>query len=598
MDRVNTTSAVCSVFAGVLTCYVGLKVYKKRQVKKKALKKREESRRALQDVQRSVATDDPLTASKRREILSLTLAQLSQQLRDGQLSAVQVLQAFQEKAISENDKLNCLTEPVPDALARAEGLDAGGGKEGLLHGVPVSIKDNVNIKGMATTMGVTKHLDIPADEDAVIVQVLKKQGAVPFVKTNVPQTLLSMACSNPVFGETLNPVDPTRSPGGSSGGEGALIRSGGSVLGVGSDIAGSARIPAHFCGIHGFKPTAYRIRWASLVSSHTGPVSLLSSIQKEQKRLGAIIWLDTRLKVVVSAPGLLARDVDSLALGMKALLVPDMFQLDPLVVPIPFRQEIYDDKKPMRIGYFPALQSCPPTPSMGRAVIMAKEALEKAGHTLVVFDPPDQMYAIMDLAFRLISADGGKTFYTEWLKDEIIDDRIKSQVSLMTMPYYLRNIMGFLLRPIWPRVSRNMSYRLLGSIYELWQRLVEREEYIQKFLADWREKELDVLLCPAFAIPACKPQHAGPIILAASYTVLFNLLNFPAGVVPVTTVTEEDDRLLDDWRGYGNDLFDRLFKQTSRGAVGLPVAVQCVALPWQEEKCLRLMKEVETVCPV
>eukprot|EP00058_Branchiostoma_floridae_P017075 XP_002602563.1 hypothetical protein BRAFLDRAFT_227209 [Branchiostoma floridae] len=127
---------------------------------------------------------------------------------------------------------------------------------------------------------------------------------------------------------------------------------------------------------------------------------------------------------------------------------------------------------------------------------------------------------------------------------------------------------------------------------------VSLQEYIQKFLADWREKELDVLLCPAFAIPACKPEHAGPIIYAASYTVLFNLLNFPAGVVPVTTVTEEDDRLLDDWRGYGNDLFDRLFKQTTRGAVGLPVAVQCVALPWQEEKCLRLMKEVETVCPV
>ncbi|XP_078575872.1 fatty-acid amide hydrolase 1-like [Branchiostoma floridae x Branchiostoma japonicum] len=580
MDRViNTTSAVCSVFAGVLTCYVGLKVYKKRQVKKKALKKREDSRRALQDVQRYVATDDPLTASKRQEILSLTLPQLSQQLRDGQLSAVQVLQAFQEKATLENDKLNCLTEPVPDALARAEVLDAGGDKVGLLHGVPVSIKDNVNIKGMATTMGVTKHLDIPADEDAVIVQVLKKQGAVPFVKTNVPQTLLSMACSNPVFGETLNPVDPTRSPGGSSGGEGALIRSGGSVLGVGSDIAGSARIPAHFCGIHGFKPTAYRISPKGFKSSSPGQQG------------------------VVSAPGLLARDVDSLALGMKALLVPDMFQLDPLVVPIPFRQEVgqslyYEDKKPMRIGYFPTLQSCPPTPSMGRAVILAKEALEKAGHTLIVFDPPDQMYAIMDLTFRLISADGGKTFYTEWLKDEIIDDRIKSQVSLMTMPYYLRKIMGFLLRPIWPRVSRNLSHRLLGSIYELWQRLVEREEYIQKFLADWREKELDVLLCPAFAIPACKPQHAGRIISAASYTALFNLLNFPAGVVPVTTVTEEDDRLLDDWRGYGNDLIDRLFKQTTRGAVGLPVAVQCVALPWQEEKCLRLMKEVETVCPV
>ncbi|XP_019645307.1 PREDICTED: uncharacterized protein LOC109486058 [Branchiostoma belcheri] len=102
MDIANTSTAVCSVLAGVLSCYVGLKVYRRQQVKKKALKKREESRRALQDVLRSVATDDQPTAAKRREILSLTLPQLSQQLRDGQLSAVQVLQAFQEKVRHSN----------------------------------------------------------------------------------------------------------------------------------------------------------------------------------------------------------------------------------------------------------------------------------------------------------------------------------------------------------------------------------------------------------------------------------------------------------------------------------------------------------------
>ncbi|CAH1243437.1 FAAH [Branchiostoma lanceolatum] len=576
MDRFKTTpevlAGVSSVLAGVVTCYVGLKVYKKQQLKKKALRKREESRKALQDVRRSVATDDQPTAAKRKEILSLTLPQLSQQLRDGQLAAVQVLQAFQEKATVENEKLNCLTEPVPDALATAQDLDAGGGKSGLLHGVPVSIKDNADIKGMATTMGVTKNQDTPVDEDAVIVQVLKKQGAVPFVKTNIPQTLLSIACSNPVFGETVNPFDPTRTPGGSSGGEAALIRSGGSVLGIGTDIGGSVRIPAHFCGVYGFKPTAYRISPKGFQSGSPGQQG------------------------VVSSPGLMARDVASLALGMKALLVPDMFQLDPLVVPIPFRQEMYEDKKPMRIGYFTSLHFFPPTPSMGRAVILAKEALEKAGHTLVAFDVPDDMYASIELSQRLITADNGQTFYTKWLKGEIVDDTLKSQISLMTMPLYLRKIVGVLLKPIWPRISRTMSYRLLGSIYELWQRLKEREEYIQKFLAQWREQELDALLCPSFGMPACKPEHTGRLVVATCYTMLFNLLNFPAGVVPVTMVTEEDDRLLNDWRGYGNDLVDQLLRKSTKGAVGLPVAVQCVALPWQEERCLRLMKEVETLC--
>ncbi|CAH1237817.1 FAAH [Branchiostoma lanceolatum] len=577
MGSVNSTAAVLSVLAGVLTCYVSMKVYERHwqaAVRKKALKKREESRRALRDVQRSVVTDDQPTAARRRKILSLPIPELSQQLKDGQLSAVHVLQAFQEKATLENERLNCLTEPVPDALARAKDLDAGDGKRGLLHGVPVSIKDNINIKGMASTMGVTKHLDAPAEEDAVIVQVLKKQGAVPFVKTNVPQALLSFACSNPVFGETVNPADPARTPGGSSGGEGALIGSGGSILGVGSDGAGSVRIPAHFCGVCGFKPTAHRISEKGFKSSSPG----------EQG--------------VVPAPGLLARDVDCLALGMKALLVPDMFHLDPQVVPIPFRQEMYEDKKPMRIGYFTALEACPTTPSMGRAVIMAKEALEKAGHTLVAFDPPDQLYVIADLVVKLINADCGQTSKTKWLKGEIMDDRIKTLVIVMTMPNYLRKIFGFLLKPIWPYTSRLLSYRLLGSIFDLWQRLVEREEYVQTFLAEWRGAKLDALLCPAFSTPACKPEDASRLITAANYTVLFNLLNFPAGVVPVTTVTEEDDSRLDNnlLVDTSGDINHHLIRKTTKGAVGLLVAVQCVALPWQEERCLRLMKEVETLC--
>ncbi|XP_035689614.1 vitamin D3 hydroxylase-associated protein-like [Branchiostoma floridae] len=171
-------------------------------------------------------------------------------------------------------------------------------------------------QGMVTTLGVTKYLETPAGEDAVIVQVLKKQGAVPFVRTNIPQSLLSYSCSNPVFGNTVNPLDPERTSGGSSGGEAALIKAGGSVLGLGSDGLGSVRIPAHFCGICALKPTGLRISDRGLLKGTPG------------------------IQGVIAAPGLLARDVDSLALGLKALLVPDMFQLDPRVAPIPFQQEV------------------------------------------------------------------------------------------------------------------------------------------------------------------------------------------------------------------------------------------------------------------
>ncbi|XP_035699504.1 fatty-acid amide hydrolase 1-like isoform X2 [Branchiostoma floridae] len=522
---------VCTILVGVLTVYVGRKFYTRQQYKRKVQRKNEERQKALQDVLKSLDTDDKDVQDKRKDILTLTLPQLTQQLKDGQLSAVQVLQAYQEKAIAVHDDLNCVTEPIPDALGRAEELDRAGQRSGLLYGVPVSIKENIDIKGMANTLGLVKYLENYAEEDSVIVRVLKKQGAVPFVKTNVPQTLIDTGCSNPLFGTTLNPRDPTRSPGGSSGGEAALIGGGGSILGIGNDIGGSLRIPAHFCGICGFKPTANRLSKQGYFNCSPGQQGLTGTC------------------------GPMARDVDSLVLVMKALLVPDMFQLDPLVPPIPFRQE------------------------------------------LVPFQPPKSDNAFYDISPKCLLADGGKTI-RDRMSGEIADPRLKAVMPYLTMSYFWRKVVGFLLKPISSRFARMQSHRLLRTIYDLWQRLVEREDYVREFLAAWEDAGIDVLLCHAYPIPAFKYKGAPALLELANYTSIFNLLNFPAGVVPVTKVTEEDDRLLDDYTGSDNDIFDRFVRKVTKGAVGMPVAVQCVALPWQEEACLRLMKEVETVCKI
>merc|ERR1712185_282661 len=113
----------------------------------------------------------------------------------------------------------------------------------MLHGLPVSIKECFSIEGQDTTIGCGKRCGKPAAADAVIATVLRRQGAVVYARTNVPQTMLSYECSNPVYGQTRNPFDLTRGPGGSSGGEGALLGSGGSLLGIGTDIGGSCRIP-------------------------------------------------------------------------------------------------------------------------------------------------------------------------------------------------------------------------------------------------------------------------------------------------------------------------------------------------------------------
>uniref|UniRef100_A0A8C2TCN3 Fatty-acid amide hydrolase 1 n=1 Tax=Coturnix japonica TaxID=93934 RepID=A0A8C2TCN3_COTJA len=393
---------------------------------------------------------------------------------------------------------NCVQYFIPECEEQLQEIQQQREK-GLLYGIPVSIKDHIGHKGHLSTCGLVKFLGTPEQEDSVLVKVLKRQGAIPFAKTNVPQSLFNYDCSNLIFGQTLNPLNHQKTPGGSSGGEGALIAGGGSLLGIGSDVGGSIRLPSSFCGLCGLKPTAQRLS----LSGINGPVDGIVSVPY--------------------ALGPMARDVDSLALCMKALLCEEMFQLDPTVPPIPFNEEVYSSSAPLRIGYYDTDGYFPLPPCMRRAVHETKEALQAAGHQVKV---------------------------------AVVSTR--------------------------------------RSVKEMWDHQHQIEVYRSEFITQWRELQLDVMLCPVLG-PAFTIGFPGKLLSAISSTMLYNVLNFPAGVVPVSTVTEADEEELKIYRGCCDDLWDRTLKQAVEGAVGLPVAVQCVALPWQEEMCLRFMKEVETL---
>uniref|UniRef100_A0A673X5R9 Fatty-acid amide hydrolase 1 n=1 Tax=Salmo trutta TaxID=8032 RepID=A0A673X5R9_SALTR len=490
-------------------------------------------------------------------ILSLSLAELSKQLKGGTLTPEAVFHSYMEKTLEVNRRLNCCTEILLESWDQLE--DIGSHKDGLLYGVPVSIKENIGYKGHDSTCGVICKLDLPATGDSVLVEVLKRQGAIPFVKTNVPQSLLSYDCSNPIYGLTLNPHNPQKTPGGSSGGEGALIGGGGSVLGMGSDIGGSIRIPSSFCGICGFKPTANRLSSRGASSCSRGQKSVLSSY------------------------GPMARDVDSLALCMQALLCDHMFRLDPTVPPIPFNQQVYQRSKPLRIGYYENDGYAMPSPSMGRALRETKALLERAGHTLVPFSLPRLSYAIHELVIRGIAGDGCATLLSN-LKGGPVDPSLRVQIIPYGLPYTVKKILSILIKPI-------VSALQVRSIQRGRQH-ADVEDYMHEVMAEWRRCELDVLLCPMMG-PAYNHNYPGKLTSALSYTIIYNLLNFPAGVVPVSTVTAEDEEELRHYKGNYGDLLDKLYRKAVTGGEGLPVAVQCVALPWQDELCLHFMREVE-----
>ncbi|XP_026070276.1 vitamin D3 hydroxylase-associated protein [Carassius auratus] len=565
--NINWTPVITATVCGTGALYLFFKWRKNQEIQKKILnarKRRDTSLLLAEQAVQQFKIQNPGFESS--SIVSLSLSELAGKLKDGSLQPDAVLHAFMEKALEVNRDLNCSTEILMESVVQLEDIKSQ--KKGLLYGVPISIKDNISYEGHDTSCGVVSKLDQPALADSVVVKVLKKQGAIPFIKTNIPQGLLNYDCSNPIYGQTLNPCNLQKSPGGSSGGEAALIGGGGSLLGIGTDIAGSIRIPASFCGICGFKPTAMRISARGISSCIKGQKSVLSSF------------------------GPLARDVESLSLCMQALLCQDMFSLDPTVPPIPFNQEMYESSEPLRIGYYENDGYLQPSPSMARAFRETKDLLERAGHTLVPFQPLRLYHVFHELTIRGIMADKGRTLISH-LKPGPIDPCIRNQDVILSTPSFIMKLISFVLKPFCPRMSASIdATHGVGSVAELWRIHANIEEYIHEVIAEWRRLNLDVLLCPMLG-PAYNFTYCGRLNSALSYTSLYNLLNFPAGTVPVSAVTEEDEAQLSHYKGAHGDMWDKLFVKAVKGGVGLPVTVQCVSLPWQDEMCLRFMREVE-----
>ncbi|XP_072505415.1 fatty-acid amide hydrolase 1-like [Notamacropus eugenii] len=502
-------------------------------------------------------------------VLVLPLAQLVQKLKNQEVSPEVALYSYLGKAWEVTKEINCVTNYLRDCKAQLAEVVRQPQAGGLLYGVPISLKECFQYKDQDSTLGLCQNIGFPATEDSVVVQVLKKQGAIPFVHTNVPQSMLSYDCSNPIFGRTLNPLNFSKSPGGSSGGEGALIAGGGSILGLGTDIGGSIRFPAAFCGICGLKPTSGRISKRGVKNCVSGQLAVLTSV------------------------GPMAKDVDSLALCLRALLSEDMFLLDPMVPPVPFRETIYASTKPLRIGYYESDGYTMPSPSMKRAVLETKALLEAAGHTLIPFMPSNIDHAMEVLFTGGLFSDGGQAFLKNF-KGDSVDPCLGHLTIILRMPNWIKGLLSVLLRPLFPRLVTFLCSSKSRSAGELWNLHHKIEEYQHSVITQWKMLNLDVVLTPMLS-PALNINYPGKVSGAVSYTMLYNCLDFPAGVVPVSTVTPEDEKELQKYQGCFGDIWDLWLRKSLKNSVGMPVAVQCVALPWQDELCLRFMHEVERV---
>jgi Asp-tRNA(Asn)/Glu-tRNA(Gln) amidotransferase A subunit family amidase len=460
------------------------------------------------------------------DLTFLSAVAMAQKIREKKISPVELADAHLATIERLNPKLNAFVHVDPERVRReardAESAVMSGKALGALHGVPISIKSSLEVAGLQCESGTRLRAGHIATQDAPLVARLRSAGAIVLGVTNTPELLMAWETDNLLHGRTNSPWDLERTPGGSSGGEAAAIAAGMSAGGVGSDGGGSIRVPAHFSGICGLKPTPGRIPATGHFPASGGPFALIGVV------------------------GPMARTVADVKALFEVMQGPD--DGDTCAAPVPLRWPSDDEARKLRIGYFEDDGRTPVTAETRAAVTIAAEALRGAGFQVEPFRPS-----------------GLEEARALWKK-------------------FFVTVGGMLIRPMFHGREHDLSPVLKQflqwsaadppltgeTLLDAW---IGRDILRAEFLAQMRA--YPILLCPAAAIPAFRHGERSwridgksvEYLDAWSYTEWFNLLGNPGAVVPVSHSPE-----------------------------GLPIGVQIVGLPWEEEQVLAVAAMVESEC--
>ncbi len=502
----------------------------------------------------------------RVQLWTLGAQELTARFARGECSAVDAVEAHIARIEEVDATLHAMVVKRYDAAREearaADRRRAAGEPLGPLAGVPITIKECLDLEGTPSTFGLPSRRNTLATTDDPYVARLRRAGAIVLGKTNVAQLLFYFESDNPTYGRTVNPWDGERTPGGSSGGQAAIIAAGGSAIGLGTDLAGSNRVPAAFCGVVGLKPTAGRLPDLGRLSAPYGQ------------------------RAIVSQVGVFGRSVADAALTLEVVNGGK----DPQDgTPRPLRDFAAVDITRVRVGVWRDDGTLPAAAACVRAVDEAAQTLRARGAKVVEFAPPGLPEAL-EILYRVVIADHGKGLRRTLGKNPR-DPRIKQLELAGTAS---RPVLA-LLRVALKLSGRGQAARLLGlygdydtdAFWQLSERLLDYQERWARALD---EQQVDVLLSPATALPALRHGASLELGVMGAYSCIYNVLGWPAGVVPVTRVRAAEET---STRRGERDVAERTARATERGSAGLPIAVQLAARPWREDLALAAMAAVE-----
>lgn len=489
-------------------------------------------------------------------ITELTVLELQAKIASGELMAANVANAYCHRAALAHQILNCCSEIFFDkALETAKKLDEYFAKTGTvagkLHGIPISLKDQVDLPGLDSSIGYVALLNKPKTEMSLLAEYLQKEGAVFYVKTTVPMAMLAPQTDSNIFGYSYNALNLQLSTGGSSGGEGALIGAGASPLGFGTDIGGSIRIPSAFQGLYGLRPTSNRISYLRVSNSYSGQTSMPSVI------------------------GPMARSLADIEYITKLIFNGKLWKSDPKVAPVPFSDNSSIKLEKLTYGLWKFDGMVRPHPPIQRALEETAKCLRAQGHEIVDIQLPN-VDKIYETTMDIFTADKGREVL-EMCKEsgEPVVPAVKTFVCSKPGESPID------VNEWWDLCNR--QYECQVEFYKFWEETASVTE---------SGRPIDAIICPVWPFSAFFPGNHDSL----NYSCPFNLLDCASVVVPVNKVDEKLDPFdpkyvplngsdEDVYKAYKPELFD-----------GMPVCIQVVGKKFEDEKVLAAATAVDYAC--
>jgi amidase len=479
-------------------------------------------------------------------IVFATASQLAQMIREREVSAIEVLNAYLQQIDQHNEKINAIaTLNREGAIQKAQEADqaiARGDNWGALHGVPITLKDTFETSGLLTTAGYKPLKNYIPSQDATVVARLRQAGAIILGKTNLAEMASDFQSTNELFGRVNNPWNLDYTPGGSSGGSAAAIAAGFSALDLGNDASGSTRQPAHFCGVYALKPTDRRLSTAGHIPEAPG-------MPKCVRQLMTV--------------GFLARSIEDLQLCLTLTVGSDPRQPD--VPPVPLDTVDKKNIQNIRIVWSDSWSTMPPASEIKTAINLAVDKLKPlCANTEQWTSPPFDLQPAFQVCNRLTAL------------NFVYSQPADFDAFWKTFPAMFREATqgDKQLRDL-SNLSHFLPTLLNPNLKEYFELLTQRDRLIARI--DQALEPWDAWICPVAMTTAFTHRPKGeaiaiegrkvPYFLAnGGYTMLFNLTGHPVVIIPI-----------------------------GQSKAGLPIGMQIIGKRWQEGSLLAIAEAIEPV---